>query len=72
MLKLCDARKHTSSIGIDTLGYVRFIADMKESVYTFFFIRNQFIRNLNVESRKIKKLLELHLRDYFSNKKLFS
>ena len=37
---------------------------------TRFFIRNQFIRN--VESRKItKKLLELHY-DHFSKKKLFS
>ena len=32
----------------------------KDCTNTCFFIRNQFIRNLHVESRKIKKLLELH------------
>ena len=35
----------------------------------FFFIRNQFIRNLHVESQKFKKLLQLHCYDYFLNKK---
>ena len=40
-------------------------------IHVVFFIRNQFIRNLQVESRKIKKLLQLHFYDYFSNKKLF-
>ena len=38
----------------------------------FFFIRNQFIRNLHVESQKIKKLLQLHCHDHFLNKKLYS
>ena len=40
--------------------------------YTRFFIRNQFVRNLHVEFRKIKKLLELHYMTIFQNKKLFS
>ena len=33
--------------------------------YTRFFIRNQFIRNLHVESKKIKKLLQLHFMTIF-------
>ena len=38
---------------------------------TRFFIRNQFIRNLHAESRKIKKLLELHYMTIFQIRNFF-
>ena len=36
----------------------------------FFFIRNQFIRNLILDMPNFKKLLELNLKCQFKNKKL--